>query len=282
MAEDSPLLPGASHHNVSHPEELTLVFKSMFPGSHCCILPADAEEEDGNIARNQSMVQEGWTGKIAKDGVTLEATCCHGVLSVPLQDSAFVKLPSSTITTPPPPPRTETTTMMTETTTAGLQTVFKTLEEFTITSNNKLGDLSVLGREYNISFELLLTAVPNPATQYSILHFTIWGNAEAYGDSTPALYAYGNTRFNLCSAIDGNKRHCFTLHAHLDIWTSIELSQVSNGSEIVFSMKVDGATRAYKVNSDARSFNNVKMYAGSPWNQAAIGKIRKLIVKTKE
>ena len=59
MAEDSPLLPGASHHNISHPEELTLVFKSKFPGSHCCILPADAEEEDGNIARNQSMVEEG-------------------------------------------------------------------------------------------------------------------------------------------------------------------------------------------------------------------------------
>merc|ERR1712179_260915 len=98
MAEDSPWLSGASHHNISHPEELTLVFKSKFPGSHCCILPADAQEEDGNIARNQSMVQEGWTGKIAKDGVTLEATCCHGVLSVPLRDSAFVKLSSSTTT----------------------------------------------------------------------------------------------------------------------------------------------------------------------------------------
>jgi len=147
MAEDSPLLPGASHHNVSHPEELTLVFKSMFPGSHCCILPADAEEEDGNIARNQSMVQEGWTGKIAKDGVTLEATCCHGVLSVPLQDSAFVKLPSSTITTLPPPPptttvkttTTETTTMMTETTTAECSSDFSSAKASSQISGGRHG-----------------------------------------------------------------------------------------------------------------------------------------------
>merc|ERR1719228_3251440 len=33
VAEVSPLLPGASPHNISHPEELTLVFRSRHPGS---------------------------------------------------------------------------------------------------------------------------------------------------------------------------------------------------------------------------------------------------------
>ena len=58
VAEDSPLLPGASPHLITHPDELTLAFRSKFPGSHCCILPVDAEER-GEILKNQSMVQEG-------------------------------------------------------------------------------------------------------------------------------------------------------------------------------------------------------------------------------
>jgi len=88
VAGASSLVPGASLHNVSHPEELTLSFKSLFPGSDCCILPADAEE-GGSVLKNQSMVQEGWSGKFNKDGMVLQATCCHGKLSVPLEDAVF-------------------------------------------------------------------------------------------------------------------------------------------------------------------------------------------------
>ena len=63
VAGPSTLLPGASLHNVTHPEELTLSFKSLFPGSDCCILPADAED-GGTVFKNQSMVQEGgWAGQ---------------------------------------------------------------------------------------------------------------------------------------------------------------------------------------------------------------------------
>jgi hypothetical protein len=32
VAEESPLLTGAAHYIVSHPEELTLVFRALFPG----------------------------------------------------------------------------------------------------------------------------------------------------------------------------------------------------------------------------------------------------------
>ena len=55
VAEESQLLDGAAHHNVSHPEELTLVFRSLFPGSECCLLPVD--EQDRN--NRGEMVQEG-------------------------------------------------------------------------------------------------------------------------------------------------------------------------------------------------------------------------------
>ena len=55
VAEESPLLAGAAHHNVSHPEELTLVFRSLFPGSECCLLPVDDQDRNNRV----KMVQEG-------------------------------------------------------------------------------------------------------------------------------------------------------------------------------------------------------------------------------
>ena len=53
-AGSSPLLPGAVQHAVSHPEELTLNFVSLFPGRECCLL-----SENSTKMSNGSMVQEG-------------------------------------------------------------------------------------------------------------------------------------------------------------------------------------------------------------------------------
>ena len=58
VAGDSKLLPGASAHNVSHPEDLTLYLVSMHEGSNCCILSADAEGK-GSTLKNGTMVEEG-------------------------------------------------------------------------------------------------------------------------------------------------------------------------------------------------------------------------------
>ena len=45
-------------------------------------------------------------------------------------------------------------------------------------------------------------------------------------------------------------------------------------------MKVDGAVVANKKNKGARSFQEMQMFAGDPWNGAANGRIRNLVVKT--
>merc|ERR1712106_347381 len=120
VAGASPLLPGASLHNVSHPEELTLSFKSVFPGFQCCILPADAEV-GGTVLKNQTMVQEGWSGKIKRDWMIFQATCCHGNLMVPLQDNIQQPLYTRESTT------TTTTTTSTTTTTTTFETSKSTL-----------------------------------------------------------------------------------------------------------------------------------------------------------
>ena len=45
-------------------------------------------------------------------------------------------------------------------------------------------------------------------------------------------------------------------------------------------MKLDGGTVVKKLNMDARSFQQVKIFAGSKWSAAAQGKMKNLIVQT--
>ena len=59
MAPYSPLLPGAVKHEISHPEELTLVFQSVHEGVACCILPGGARSDNGSLLANGTMVMEG-------------------------------------------------------------------------------------------------------------------------------------------------------------------------------------------------------------------------------
>ena len=115
----------------------------------------------------------------------------------------------------------------------GWPIVFQKREEFTIVRNYKLGDLLVLGKEYIISFQLLLTA--DISSDYgSIIHFTTGGNVGKYGDRTPALFVHDKTKLHLASAIDGNSNYYFDTPAlSLNAWHSIEISQAFTGSQVV-------------------------------------------------
>ena len=59
IAGESPLLPGAVNHEVSHPEELTLAFVTVYDGAECCILPHDARIHNGSMIKSGYMVEEG-------------------------------------------------------------------------------------------------------------------------------------------------------------------------------------------------------------------------------
>ena len=59
IAPDSTPLAGAVQHNISHPEELTLEFRTVHWGSECCILPFAATTSNGSIYTEGTMVAEG-------------------------------------------------------------------------------------------------------------------------------------------------------------------------------------------------------------------------------
>jgi len=95
IAPDSTSLAGAVQHNISHPEELTLEFRTVHWGSECCVLPFTATTSNGSIYTEGTMVAEGWSGKDSSN--RMPVTCCHGILSTPISQKATE--PSTTTTT---------------------------------------------------------------------------------------------------------------------------------------------------------------------------------------
>jgi len=167
-----------------------------------------------------------------------------------------------------------------------LPVVFVKSEEFNIEKNNLVGELSRIGRQYIITFQVLLTAYLSDYHK-SIIHFTIGGDSQVYGDRTPALLTSGQDGRSLvlASAINGDPNHNIYLDdlisLSLNTWYDIEIAQIEYGSEIRFYVKFDGATVANITNADARVFEDVKIFAGSVWGEPAVGKLRQLRVKTK-
>ena len=62
----------------------------------------------------------------------------------------------------------------------------------------------------------------------SVIHLTIGGNAESYGDRTPGVWITNTKLFCIASAVSGNLNHYQTLAAPVleeNKWTKVEISQ---------------------------------------------------------
>ena len=106
--------------------------------------------------------------------------------------------------------------------------VFQKTEELQLSKNQLLGELEKLGTEYSITFQLFLTS----AKDGNIIHFTIGGNIGRHGNRSPGLWA-AKGKFYLASSIDGNHNYSFQPPLpSLNTWHSIEISQLSRGSEV--------------------------------------------------
>ena len=104
----------------------------------------------------------------------------------------------------------------------------------------------------------------------TIVHFTTGNDGGRYGDRTPGVFVHLFDRKMLFdSAVNGvsTYRHQF-LGSQLEHKYKIEIHQryVSRG-DYRFFIKVDGIEIHSVINSDARQFYNVKVYAGDPWRE---------------
>ena len=109
--------------------------------------------------------------------------------------------------------------------------VFRKSDQFPISQNNSLGVLPYLGKSFVISFQLSIHTLDTESGDYNnILHFSIGGDKEIYGDRTPAIWIVEGRAFQLASAINGNANYDPEINFEFETekWYNFELSQLIN------------------------------------------------------
>ena len=171
-------------------------------------------------------------------------------------------------------------------------TIFSLAEETEITKSNLLTTLPSLKKEWRVSFDFKANTISSALTQ--IFHMTIGGKGigggSKYGDRTPAIWI-DKTRGLLISSGVRGKVSYVTWSKPVPTpgqWVNIEIGQekvptrrVSQGYVMKFSITVDGTRKRYVTNSKPSDFENVKVYASTPWYNPVSGAIKNLLIETK-
>ena len=91
--------------------------------------------------------------------------------------------------------------------------------------NNLLTVLPYIGREFKISFDILVSKF-GPGWQ-SVIHFTTDGNHGIYGYRIPGLWVFQDKTLSIRSALNGNE-HVYTHQPVLEVekWINVEISQI--------------------------------------------------------
>lgn len=122
----------------------------------------------------------------------------------------------------------------------------------------------------------------------NILHATIGGNKDKYGDRTPGIWFNpGTSSLHICSAVNGNVNYCYNSKAiPIGQPTNIVVQQVYRrtdgklffGYHYHYEIYINGVRKVDVVNTRPQVFHNVKYYASDPFYNAAVAIISKFKV----
>ena len=140
--------------------------------------------------------------------------------------------------------------------------------------------LNTLPKEYELSFEVKLTSIAHVAWS-NIIHLTVGGNVNTYGDRTPGIWIHSNKNYYFAFALNGNRNSVFDSNIVIKLmeWTKIRISQLLIEGKHVLKIWAAENIIYYVVNKDAREFHDVKLYIGDPWYDAQPGYVRNLLIK---
>ncbi|XP_047125611.1 uncharacterized protein LOC105848976 isoform X2 [Hydra vulgaris] len=157
-------------------------------------------------------------------------------------------------------------------------------ESFTLANESEIKDNQLLtvftdfSAEYELSFDF--KPITYLSKWASIIHFTIENDCCNYGDRTPGVWISPYNILHVQSAISGVGTTQFNLNQILPLneWIKIKISQINVTKKYIFSIEVANKTVYSIQNTLSKSFSNVKVYLGDPWNSAQPGFIRSLII----
>ncbi|XP_065662137.1 uncharacterized protein LOC100207579 isoform X3 [Hydra vulgaris] len=152
-------------------------------------------------------------------------------------------------------------------------------KELTLTQGSLLGTLNVLMEVYTVFFNIKPLSYSKGLK--SVLHLTLDNGFESYGDRNPGVWFHedGSGKLVIFVAVSGNASYYLeTAPLSLDQWSSVKIYQSMQGGKYWFSVDLNGVCIHRVENSDARYFNNIKVYASNPWCNAQNGSIANLLV----
>ena len=160
---------------------------------------------------------------------------------------------------------------------------FSLLNEHLLAKNALLSTLPTLDKEWRLTFEINPTSY-NYRSYAQIIQLTIGGKSSAVGDRTPSLWFHRTRGVYLATNLDGKAsagKFFRNKLPQIGKWTRFEIKQERRGSTFFFSLLIGDQELWSVPNTKPQEFQQVKVYAGSPWYVAQAGSLRGLQIEQK-
>ncbi|XP_012561136.2 uncharacterized protein LOC100214441 isoform X1 [Hydra vulgaris] len=154
-------------------------------------------------------------------------------------------------------------------------------EEFVLTQGNLIGTLNTMRKEYSISFNIKPTRIIWNFWG-SVLLLTTGSSVDVYGGRNPGVWFHedGSGRLRIHASVSGNPHYYFDTKILLNLnqWSKVRIYQSFIGGKYWFSVDINGVNIHRVENSDARDFENMKIYASQPFHSAQHGFMSDLLI----
>ncbi|XP_047141698.1 uncharacterized protein LOC100211524 isoform X3 [Hydra vulgaris] len=151
--------------------------------------------------------------------------------------------------------------------------------EFALNQGTILGTLSVLKKEFTISFNLKPMSYSKGLK--NVLHLTLCNNSEINGDRNLGLWFHedGSGSLFIYAAVNGNSNYAVkTDPLTLGQWHNIRISQWLLGKKYIFTVDLNNFSIHRVENFLAADFKDVKVYGSNIWDAPQNGSISDLLI----
>ena len=142
--------------------------------------------------------------------------------------------------------------------------------------NNLLTTFPKWGNVYNVEVDITVNKMPS-GQWANIFHFSKNGDCCGYGDRIPAVFINRDGYFRIASAVNGNGDLYIDPPINVGKTYHLKIQQFIQNGKTIYEVNMDGNIIQTMENTNPMDFDNVKVYASSPWWDSFtddIGKLR--------
>jgi len=153
------------------------------------------------------------------------------------------------------------------------------LSAYDIKKNHQIAELPFIGKENDVSFELMINKFVETDEYQSVIHLTT-GQNTGPGGRIPGVWVKQTKE--LCIASWGNPWQCTPVELELGKWIKVQISQKLVDGKYMYDLTVNCKSLVNVENTKPEKFGPVKVLVGDNWYPPVDGKIKNLNIVTKE